>query len=187
MNERPPKPAQQSVGRVGKMQQIAIVGSGVVASMWAVRSARGGCRVRLLSATHRTRSCLRSELRRMVIRNQIPKEDVEGLSALISFTRGLRVDDCDMVIEAFDQPIFEKDFFRDLSERMSPGAILALCTTPLLSIVSEVKRPEQVVALRMGQSPLARVESMDCSAPGAVEATRAFCRSLVSESLAGAA
>jgi len=107
------------------------------------------------------------------------------LTAVETDPADLRLDECDLVLEALDGRLHDKlRVLRGLQERMSPGAILASCsaTIPVPLYARRLPRPEQFLALGLTpplrRFPRVALRTSDRTAPGVTEATRYFFRGL---------
>lgn len=169
------------------IESVAVVGCGQMGLGIVEACAAAGLRVVAVKATGGDVSGAEARLRRSVGRRlakgKIDQAAHDALLDRVTVTADLDVvGGCDLVIEsAIEDYELKAELLRRLEARMSKGAILASNTSslPLARLAGEVERPEQLLALHFFNPAqvmkLVEVGVTEHTAPGVVEAARAFC------------
>jgi 3-hydroxybutyryl-CoA dehydrogenase len=134
------------------IEQLGIVGSGIMGSGIAEVAAKAGVGVVLRSRKQETADAmlvgLDKSLGKQVDRGKLPAEDAEAVRGRVSATADLdALADCDLVLESVvEDLVVKKQLFADLDRIVKDGAILATNTStlPVVEMAVETGRPERV-------------------------------------------
>jgi 3-hydroxybutyryl-CoA dehydrogenase len=152
-----------------KVQKIAIIGAGMMASGIGVRCAMSGLNVKLVDikkeAVQQSRMAARGILDRLIKISLLRTDEADRALSNISWTMdtadGVRA--CDLVIESTPEVLkLKQQVLKQLDELCSPEALLVTGTTSLRisDIASATNREQNVVGLHWVNPPylLPRVE-----------------------------
>lgn len=170
------------------IEKVAVVGCGQMGRGITEVCAAAGLKVVAIKATGGDLDPVRAELAasldRLVTKSKISEEERDARLARIIVAGDLdTVADADLVIEsALEDFEIKVQLLQDLEARITEGAILASNTSslPLERLSERVSRPEQLLALHFF-NPAAVMKLVELgvtldTAPGVVEAARAFCQ-----------
>jgi 3-hydroxybutyryl-CoA dehydrogenase len=134
------------------IEQLGIVGSGIMGSGIAEVAAKAGVTVVLRSRKQETADAmlvgLDRSLGKQVDRGKLAGADAEAVRGRVSATADLdAVADCDLVLESVVEDLaVKKQLFSELDRIVKDGAILATNTStlPVVEMAVETQRPERV-------------------------------------------
>lgn len=135
------------------VQQIAVIGAGLMGSGIAQVSAQAGYDVVLRDVTEealaRGRAAIEDSYGKFVAKGTLPESDAQAALGRITTTTDLHaVDSADLVVEAiFEKLEIKTELFAELDRIAKPGAVLASNTSalPITKIAAATSRPESVV------------------------------------------
>lgn len=134
------------------IEQLGIVGSGIMGSGIAEVAAKAGVGVVLRSRKQETADAmlvgLDKSLGKQVDRGKLAAEEAQAVRGRVSATADLdALADCDLVLESVVEDLaVKKQLFADLDRVVKDGAILATNTStlPVVEMAVETGRPERV-------------------------------------------
>jgi 3-hydroxybutyryl-CoA dehydrogenase len=134
------------------IEQLGIVGSGIMGSGIAEVAAKAGVTVVLRSRKQETADAmlvgLDRSLGKQVDRGKLAQADAEAVRGRVSATADLdALADCDLVLESVVEDLaVKKQLFTELDRIVKDGAILATNTStlPVVEMAVETQRPERV-------------------------------------------
>ncbi len=149
-----------------KIENIAVVGAGVMGSGIAQVSAVAGYKVTVQDiskeALQKARSGIEQSLSKLAAKGKLTQEQMESALAKIEFTTDLKqaVQNKDLAVEAvFEDLAIKHELFRKLEDLAGPDTILASNTSalPITEIGSVTRRGDKCVGIHfMNPVPLMR-------------------------------
>jgi 3-hydroxybutyryl-CoA dehydrogenase len=147
-----------------KINNIAIIGSGIMGSGVAQVSAAAGFQVKVQDisseALQKAKSSIEFSLGKLASKGKITQEQVDGTLSKIEFCKELEqaADGSDLIIEAiFENLAIKHEIFRKLDRMAGPDTILASNTSalPITEITGVTNRAEKCVGIHfMNPVPL---------------------------------
>jgi 3-hydroxyacyl-CoA dehydrogenase/enoyl-CoA hydratase/3-hydroxybutyryl-CoA epimerase len=168
------------------LQQVHVIGAGVMGGDIAAWAALRGCRVslqdsdatRIPPALARAREWFQSRLRE-------PDKVAAAVQRLSADPEGLALAEADVVIEAIVEDLQAKrTLLQQIEPRVKPDALLATNTSSIDigALGAGLKRPERLVGLHffnpVAQMPLVEIVAAPASSEPAVRTASAFARTL---------
>lgn len=168
------------------LEQVHVIGAGVMGADIAAWAALHGCRVTLQdramplieAALERARGLLARRLRD-------PQQAAAAAGRLGADLEGAALGQADVVIEAiFEDLQGKRELFAAIEPRLKPGSLLATNTSslPLEALGHSLARPERLVGLHffnpVAQMPLVEIVHSDSTDPLMRSAALAFARKL---------
>jgi 3-hydroxyacyl-CoA dehydrogenase len=160
---------------------VAIVGSGAGGCGVALACAARGVAVTLIRAVKSQTGTADRLSRRLAVaidRGEIDPAERARIVASIAVGGDLSAcADAELVIDATScDPKARRALLATLETRLTPGAVLATCAPPerLAEIAEALRRPDQLVGLRLVEGGKVELSVLPETAPGVVAACRAF-------------